>query len=512
MRLGFEILTKEASPSAFYDSGHLFDVPRCHENTRVAVLEKISDWVDLLIETTVFIMWLYGAAGAGKSAIARTMAENLHSRQQLLATFFFSSQDSSRNQIKPVIATLAYKIALIVPEARPLIVATIENDPLIFHSTFAHQLQELVLEPLHQLSQKDVKFPTVVIVDGLDECLKDEERTIVLYAISKAAAQDSAPLKFLITSRPEVSIRRIFDATPVIEVSTRHSLDDEPESIEDVEHFLSAKFDEIKRTHPSQRHIPSDWPSSQVMANLVQKSSGQFIYPATIIRYILPPRHNPMIRLDIVLRLRPLSGESPFSQLDALYRYILLSCENVELALRIVGLCLLSTRAIDVPWGKIDGFPYRFPSEITAPEYMEPILGLHPGDVQRGLEDLGSLIEYKGDDKELRVLHASLFDFLLDPTRFLELPFNLKDVHTDLAIWCSHLDSCRDNVQIWGLHCESLLYQLINLGQERTILILYIWDRDLICLILRCNITSKSHRSARTEAPANDFALSIFTW
>ena len=458
-------MTKAAAPSAFYDYGHQFDVPRCHENTRVAVLEKIDDWVDLVIEIAAFIMWLYGAAGAGKSAIARTMGENLHRRQQLLATFFFSRQDSSRNHINSVIATLAYKIALTVPEARPLIVATIENDPLIFHSGFAHQLQRLIIEPLHQLSQQGVVYPTVIVIDGLDECIDHDERTILLHAISGAAGQDSMLLKFLITSRPEVPIARVFNTVPVIDVSTRHSLDDEPESMEDVEYFLSAKFDEIKRTHPSKRHISQDWPSSQAKADLLQKSSGQFIYPATIIRYISSPRHNPVLRLDLVLRLRPLSGESPFAQLDMLYKYILLSCEDVELALRIIGMCLLSTQEIHVPWYKhnIRGLP----SEATTPTNTEIILGLHPGDVQRGLEDLGSLIEYKGDDMPLRVLHASLFDFLSDPTRFSSLPFNLAAIHTDLAIWCSYLDVRCGNVQIEDLQCESDILYRLSLSWER---------------------------------------------
>ena len=445
-------MTDAAAPSAFYDSGHQFDVPRCHENTRVAVLEKIDDWVDFVVEITAFIMWLYGAAGAGKSAIARTMAEKLHSRQKLLATFFFSRQDSSRNHIKSVVATLAYKIALTVPEARPLIVATIENDPLIFHSTFAHQLQQLIFEPLRQLSQKGVVYPTVIVIDGLDECLDHEEWTVLLHAIAKAAGH-FVPLKFLITSRPEVPIARVFDATPVVEVSARHSLDDEPESIEDVGHFLSAKFDEIKRTHPSKRHIPHDWPPPQVTPDLAQRSSGQFIYPATAIRYISSPRHSPMLRLEVILKLRPLSGESPFTQLDALYRHILLSCENVELALRIIGMCLLSTQEIHDPWNKYN--IYYFPSQIIMPANMERIFRLHPGDVQRGLEDLGSLIEYKADDIKLRVLHASLFDFLLDPTRFLGLPFNLAAIHTDLAIWSSYLDPHHDNVQIKDLNRES---------------------------------------------------------
>ena len=444
---GFEILTKAAAPSAFHDYGHQFDVPRCHENTRVAIMEKINDWVDLVIEIVAFVMWLYGAAGAGKSAIARTMAESLHERQQLLATFFFSRADSSRNTIKSVIATLAYNIALSVPESYHIITSMIEKDPHIFHRPFAHQLEQLILRPLQQLTQQDVIYPTVIVIDALDECLNQRERTALLHAIARAAG-NSTPLKFLITSRPEVPIARVFNATPVAEVSARHSLDDKPESIEDVKYFLSAKFDEIKRTHPSRRHIPHDWPSPQVKADLVQKSSGQFIYPATIIRYISSPRHNSMLRLEIILRLRPLSGESPFAQLDALYRYILLSCEDVELALRIIGVCLLPTQEIAVPWDK-DNY-CAFPYEISTPKNTEQMLGLHPGDVQRGIEELGSLIEYKDDDTKLRVLHASLFDFLSDPTRFSGLPFNLAAIHTDLAIWSSYLNPLQDNVQ-----CES---------------------------------------------------------
>jgi len=207
---GFETLTKTAAPSAFYDHrGHEFDVPRCHKNTRVAVLEKIGDWV---FEITTFIMWLYGAAGAGKSAIARTMAEILHTRQQLLATFFFMRADPSRNHIRSVIPTLAYNIVLSVPESLPLITARIEQDPHIFQRPFDHQLRQLILEPLQKLFLQDgLLFPTVIVVDGLDECLIQEERITLLHAISINAAQHFVPLKFLITSQPEVPIARIFN-------------------------------------------------------------------------------------------------------------------------------------------------------------------------------------------------------------------------------------------------------------------------------------------------------------
>jgi len=456
MEDGFEILTTAASPSAFHDYyGHEFDVPRCHENTRSTVLEKLRIWV-LEFKLTTIIMWLYGAAGAGKSAIARTMAEMLLSRGQLLATFFFSRADSSRNHIKSVIATLAYSIALTIPESRPLIVTTIENDPHILKRPFAHQFKHLIIEPLQQLSRKGVTYPTIIVIDGLDECLNHEERSTLLRAISTNAGNFFAPLKFLITSRPEVPIARIFNASPVVGVSGRHSLDDEPSSIDDVGYFLSAKFDEIKQTHPLSRYIPHDWPLPEIKATLVQKSSGQFIYPATVIRYIFSPRHNPGHRLDIVLKLRPLLGESPFAELDALYRHILQSCDDTELALRIIGTCLLSTRSMTSSWN----ITYRFPPETGSPKKIESILRLLPGDVQRVLEDMGSLIEYKGDYEALRVLHASLFDFLSDPSRSFDLQLDLASTYTDLAIWYSHPDP-HQGCRLDSCHCDFVLGEFL---------------------------------------------------
>ena len=62
-------------------------------------------------------------------------------------------------------------------------------DPHIFHRPFKRQLKKLVLEPLQQLSLQGVIYPTVVIIDGLDECLNHDERTILLRAISIATAQ-----------------------------------------------------------------------------------------------------------------------------------------------------------------------------------------------------------------------------------------------------------------------------------------------------------------------------------
>jgi len=44
-----------------------------HPSTRVAVLEHIMSWI-LDLQKIRFFMWLYGPAGAGKSAIAQSIA------------------------------------------------------------------------------------------------------------------------------------------------------------------------------------------------------------------------------------------------------------------------------------------------------------------------------------------------------------------------------------------------------------------------------------------------------
>ena len=103
-RIGIDILTKAVSSNAFYDSDDRPDPPKCHPKTRVAVVDKIIDWATGKIDTNAFILWLYGPAGAGKTAIARKVAELFAGHKLLLASFLFFRSDSKRNTMKPLVA------------------------------------------------------------------------------------------------------------------------------------------------------------------------------------------------------------------------------------------------------------------------------------------------------------------------------------------------------------------------------------------------------------------------
>ena len=93
---GIDVLLEASSPGAFHNSGERFDPPKCHPNTRTHILIKIMNWTVGQVGWDGFIMWLYGPAGAGKSAIAQTIAELCHARHLLLASFFFSRTDPKK--------------------------------------------------------------------------------------------------------------------------------------------------------------------------------------------------------------------------------------------------------------------------------------------------------------------------------------------------------------------------------------------------------------------------------
>jgi hypothetical protein len=418
------ILHWATATAAFHNSEERFDPPKCHPNTRLAVLTKIMKWIKWEEDLNVFIMWVYGPAGAGKSAIAQTIAEMCEEEMILLASFFFSRNDPSRSTVKPLIATIAYQISLNLPDVRDAILGAIERDPLIFFKSLAVQFKSLIVAPLQQLV--DAGFfnePTsrrLVIIDGLDECFDPKVQQNILEVLGNAQRQHQLPLIFLFASRPEQHISLAFSTGVLPNVTTRIALDESYLPDKDIQLFLTDKFQEIKSTHRLRAYIPPHWPLPDVLNQLVKKSSGQFIYASTVIHYVSSIRRKPMDRLDIVLGIRPPQKDLPFAELDALYRHILAGTEDLEPVLRILSFLFFCSPDIPTRWG--------------SPQ-IEEFLSLQPGDVELYLGDLSSLVNV-GPNQGIYVLHASLTDFLMDPTRSKELWINPRTRHAEFARRC----------------------------------------------------------------------------
>ncbi|KAF8962423.1 hypothetical protein BDZ97DRAFT_1627024, partial [Flammula alnicola] len=275
---------------AFHNSEQHVDPPKCHPNTRLAVLQEIMEWIQHSEDRDAWIMWLNGAAGAGKSAIARSIAEMCEQAKLAFATFFFFRTDPTRNTAKPLVATLAYQIAISIPLARDIIVQVLDRDPRLFGRSFESQLKALIVEPLRQLSQlsdgsPNLKFPFLIIIDGLDECNGRDVQTNIIYAILDVLRDANLPLICLIASRPEQQLIMAFNSRQVTNIVTRLPLDNRYRADEDIRLFLNDKFTEIRNSHPFKHLIDSSWPPKDVAENIVEKSSGQFIYASVIIHF-----------------------------------------------------------------------------------------------------------------------------------------------------------------------------------------------------------------------------------
>jgi len=354
-------------------------------------------------------MWLYGAAGAGKSAIAHTLAEICETCEWLVASFFFWKTAGERNNTNRFVATIAHQIALSIPASRELIAAAVDYNPFIFEQSIDVQLSKLIIDPLEQLFSSGLIFdisPLVIIIDGLDECQGRDVQSGIVKSLFTAFRHSSLRIRILIASRPEVHLQSTFNPTSIQPHLSRLALSDEYSPDEDIHRFLEDSFDKIRREHPLASYIPSSWPSPNVLRELTRKSSGQFIFASTTIKYIGgDPRQLPYRRLDVIRSLRSSKGEKdmPFAELTSLYHHVLCDVDDIVRVKQILGvLIIVNTEAED--------------EGMYTPEDVDDFLFWERGETKALLSQLASVIECDADG-EIFILHASLSDFLLDPSR-----------------------------------------------------------------------------------------------
>ena len=414
---------------ALHNSAERSDSPKCHENTRVAVIEEIIDWVtDSYRQTRV--LWMYGPAGAGKSAIARTIAEMCSIARILAASFFCAHSISGRNEKTFVITTIVSQLIVAIPEMREHVGNALHKDQSLLSRSLEAQLEGLIVEPLEvarlQAGPSDIDFlqslPKLIILDGLDEC---EDHSYVLQVILAAVNRHNLPFSFLITSRPEQKIREAFDESTMVLITMRLVLDNKYLPDEDIRSFLMSRFRDIKQRHPSRTSLPT-WPSEHEIERLVQKSSGQFIYVSTVIKFIDSHRHWPPDRLNIIFGILPRGKTTPFAEMDALYSLILTAAsDNVEKILDIFT-TLLFLRTSHTDWKR------------TVP-FLESFLSYRTGEIFMILSDLHSIISVPFEDQQdmaLEFFHASLEDFLTDLSRCGDAFFLDPGIsHRKIATW-----------------------------------------------------------------------------
>ncbi|KAF8816498.1 hypothetical protein BYT27DRAFT_7182054 [Phlegmacium glaucopus] len=417
---GLQVLSQAVSHGAIHDSAERYPPPNCHPDTRMAVRQIILDWIHNESSALPFL-WLYGPAGAGKTAILQAIAEFLCSSsrnyENFGGSFFFSRGKDGRDQGHFLFSTIAYQLALNVPGLRQHTNRIMDAKPTLHTKSIDVQLQTLIVDALQCLSPLPQRC-YLVIIDGLDECQDKATQQHILRLLCETITAHKLRLRFLIGSRPESHIRTCFDQEALCTITERVVLDETFNPGRDIQVFLQDGFAEICAKHADiLTHVKQPWPTKGIIDLLVQRSSGQFIYAATVLKFVGADFYSPTKQLELVLIPDP----TAFSDLDQLYTQILSVYPSAATIVQVLGIILV------------------FDAGTLTPEVIEDILEMEEGEVRHVLRGLSSLIAFVGDKDEkyltkeihastfgsVYFIHASFRDFLVDSSR--SGPFHVNE-------------------------------------------------------------------------------------
>ncbi|KAJ2929882.1 hypothetical protein H1R20_g7202, partial [Candolleomyces eurysporus] len=302
-------LQAQIAAGAIHDSRERYDAPKCQPETRVAVQDDLYAWIvegDGESERPRNVKWVTGPAGTGKTAVMGITGRSLARHREDLQT---------------------------------AISTAVEKNPDVFEKNLHVQMETLVLSPLREVvCQSDGPgLRGAIIIDGLDECEAEqyhdttssntqskparknaEDQLEILQVLHAASSDPSFPFRIIIASRPERVFREFFDPennpTPF---AHKLDLNEDYNANADITLFLEAQFNLLRRRY----HFLPSWPPPGTIQTLVENASGQFIYAATVIRFLeAGHREPPKALLDAILTMGSKSRSSPFGTVDLGYQ------------------------------------------------------------------------------------------------------------------------------------------------------------------------------------------------
>lgn len=407
----FKELKESISVNAYHDSQARSTSSGCLPGTRTEQIENIMRWIGA--QHTGKLLVVLGPAGSGKSSLLWTVAQICKREGSYAAGFFFSGTDSERNTGSRFVNTISYQICESIPELRPHVARAVKAEASILSRSLQSQLDCLLLRPLTQLQSgvPDFSFgPRIIVIDALNECGNEIDQHQVVTTLTDALSHGSFPFRCVLSSRFDQRIESILSCDPTLPlIHTRVKLGlAEAEEMQDIRTYLEEKVNDIRRSHPYGARIPEQWHAESDLRTIVERSGGQFIYAATVIRYIESALHNPYKRLQHILGIStPRSGTNPFAALDDLYRALmsLVPPEHRDTALEILGIELVKS-----------SFQCWIPMTLIWRAFFEDHFAKLDVDIVLG--PLASVLKY--ERCRIKFYHLSFAEFLLDSTRSRE--------------------------------------------------------------------------------------------
>ncbi|RXW14159.1 hypothetical protein EST38_g11694 [Candolleomyces aberdarensis] len=296
-------------------------------------------------------MWVHTPAGYSKTAIAGTVSKLLEEVEGLEfsplgATFYFWRTSLERNSPARFIITIAYQLAMSIPELTPHIENAVKRNPMVLRKTLEVQLMKLIVEPFKALGELD-DYQT----DWVDRQYAEDQEKVQIRILDLIHSLQShrIPLSFLILSRPEAWIKEHMQSglfERAVEAVDLYALGDH---VKDMETYIRAELSRIAARIQDDETLDQrdeEWPGEKVVQTFFRTTNGHLLHAnPTVIRHIDSPYDDPRKLLNNLLNGYThsdleLAHSSPFSSLNALYMHIMQSCPKRNRPLMIENLPL----------------------------------------------------------------------------------------------------------------------------------------------------------------------------
>ncbi|KIL61187.1 hypothetical protein M378DRAFT_82839, partial [Amanita muscaria Koide BX008] len=401
---------------AYAEGAGLNTTKSCLEGTREEILHHVVDWMDNPDINAPRILWLFGAAGTGKSAIAHTIARCMKDAGALASCFCFEKGDVKR--YTKLFTTISRDLAGRDLRFKQALASIVAGDSSIATTVdIVQQWERLVMEPLSVISG-NIVGRLVIVIDALDESGDDQSRKHILDILTKKAAGLPSNIRILLTSRPIHDIRKAFEASAADHVM-RMSMDDIPMS--------STKRD--IHSYTSYQLSDTDYRfSAGEIARIVERSDGLFEWARLACNYIKSSRAglSEKERFDDLMSLTEREG---VELLDNMYNVILKEILGERPQERVLGRFQSVMRHVLFTME-----PLRLDALIIMHRSIQNEHNHYDAEVTIILPLASVLAGIHNRSTPIRPLHSSFHDFLIDQDRSGQFFVNEADAHHDLAL------------------------------------------------------------------------------
>ncbi|KIJ52844.1 hypothetical protein M422DRAFT_242776 [Sphaerobolus stellatus SS14] len=187
----------------------------CIPGTRVKVLDDIAHWA-VKEDVDSRICLLLGPAGAGKSAIAHSIAHKFEDLGCLGSSFFFIRGDQDR-YLKLYLPTLARDLADRDLHIKKSLGSVLKKTSLLKTDDLGDQFEHLIAQTVKECS---IIGPILIVIDALDECGNGKPRKEFLKLLSNPETMKKLPSNFriFITSRPDQDVQKLFSKMHILQL------------------------------------------------------------------------------------------------------------------------------------------------------------------------------------------------------------------------------------------------------------------------------------------------------